>query len=230
MAALPASGAGCETRSRPRPGAARPDPGPPAAPRVPLPGAAVPGRGGAGRGGAGRGGSGQARPAVAAEPRVEGSPWRRARPLPNPTEPAESRRSSGPRVRNKETGSGAGTSVLEPLKPYLSYRSMAKASGRDPFGEENSGQAGHSYPRLGDLWAALLLRAQVRPVLDHSCPGEPCSPAAASRSPGHMGLYWFCSALWYSRHPPRAWMESGRGDLNQPGALRDEKFLCHAGC
>lgn len=146
MAALPASGAGCETRSRPRPGAVRPDPGPPATPRVPLPGAAVLGRGGTGRSGMERAGRGDAAGSGGAagrgQPLVAGA----AAPERDRVRRTLVSQSSGPSAGNKESGSGAGTSVLEALKLYLRYRSMAKVSGRDPFCEENCGQAGHILP------------------------------------------------------------------------------------
>lgn len=45
-----------------------------------------------------------------------------------------------------------------------------------------------SCPHLGDLLAALLVQAQVRSVLDHSCPGEPCPPAAARAALGTWGF------------------------------------------
>lgn len=157
MAALPASGTGCETRSQPRPGAVRPDPGPPAAPRVPLPGVAV--LGGSGPGLIGTDVAGVSGEAVdrglalaAGAAFVESDRVRRA--------PAS--RSSGSGSGN-ESGSGAGTSVLEPRKPYLSNKSMPKVSGRDPFCEESRGLAGHIL-LSGTLWQRCSCGPQMRPV------------------------------------------------------------------
>lgn len=189
MAALPASGAGCETRSRPRPGAVRPDPGPPATPRVPLPGAAVLGRGGTGRSGMERAGRGDAAGSGGAagrgQPLVAGA----AAPERDRVRRTLVSQSSGPSAGNKESGSGAGTSVLEALKLYLRYRSMAKVSGRDPFCEENCGQAGHILPSpWGPFGSAVVAGPRCGLCAAGSQLPPVCTDAAASRCPGTWGF------------------------------------------
>lgn len=136
----------------------------------------------------------------------------------------------GPSGRNKESGSGAGTSALELLKLYLRYRSVAKVSGRDPFCEENRGQAGHILPSpWGPFGSAVVAgpRCGLRAPLDRSCPSEPCGTDAASRCPGHMGLSLLVLLCPLVLPTSSKSMDGKRqGGLEPAWSIEKGKFLC----